>query len=69
MNENRINLFNRNERPAAMDCGIFRILYLSYEKNLVNLYPAIANIDFQELIEFLEDWEGANTNDGFPDVW
>ena len=37
--------------------------------DLVNSEPAIANVEFDELIEFLKDWEGSNTNDGFPYVW
>ena len=37
--------------------------------DLVNSEPAIANIEFDELIESLKDWEGPNTNDGFPYVW
>ena len=37
--------------------------------DLVNSEPAIANVEFDELIEFLKDWEGPNTNDGFPYVW
>ena len=37
--------------------------------DLVNSEPAIANVEFDELIEFLKDWEGPNTNDGSPYVW
>ena len=33
--------------------------------DLFILEPAIANIDFDELVEFLKDWEGPNANDGF----
>ena len=37
--------------------------------DLVNSEPAIADVEFDELIEFLKDCEGPNTNDGFPYVW
>ena len=37
--------------------------------DLVNSEPAIANVEFDELIEFKKTCECPNTNDGFPYVW
>ena len=51
--------------------GLWTFSYLGSKlwNDLVNSKPAIANVEFDELIEFLKDWEGPNTNDGFPYVW
>ena len=70
MKQGHINLFNLNERPPCSN-GLRTFSYLGSKlwNDLVNLEPAIANVEFDELIEFLKDWEDPNTNDGFPYVW
>ena len=32
-------------------------------------YPAIANCDFNEIIDYLKQWEGQDMNDSFPYEW
>ena len=59
------------KRKTTTSNGLRTFSYLGSKlwNDLVNSEPAIANAEFDELIEFLKDWEGPNTNDGFPYVW
>ena len=68
--ERRSNkLIQPKRRTTSNDLRSFSYPGSKLWNDLVNSDPAIANCDFNEIMDYLKQSEGSDMNDSFPYVW